>query len=144
MITGLDHAAVPIEAVDEMLAFYSGLGCTVKEEYFGLLYSVYFGNNKLNFHVPQLWQDENMTLRGQKALPGSGDFCFVWEGSAEALNTMLSDLGAQIEEGPVERTGGREQGALGMSVYTRDPDQNLLEFIIYQVPVGAAGGESDG
>ncbi len=131
MISGLDHAAAPIEAVDEMLAFYRALGCTIEEEYFGLLYSVYFGNNKLNFHVPQLWQDENMTLRGQTALPGSGDFCFVWDGTVEDLKQLLAGLGAEIEEGPVERTGGRQQGALGMSVYTRDPDRNLLEFIVY-------------
>ena len=73
-----------------------------------------------------------MTLRGRKAVPGSGDFCFVWEGSQEELTALLSELGAEVEEGPVERTGGREQGALGMSVYTRDPDQNLLEFIVYE------------
>ena len=93
---------------------------------------MYFGDNKLNFHVPQLWQDENMALRGRKALPGSGDFCFVWDGSERDLNQLLTGLGAEIEEGPVERTGGRQQGALGMSVYTRDPDQNLLEFIVYR------------
>lgn len=131
MISGLDHAAAPIEKVDEMLAFYRGLGFTIKEEYSGLLYSVYVGNNKLNFHVPELWQDSNMTLRGRQAVPGSGDFCFVWDGAQEDLLSLLASLGAGIEEGPVERTGGRSQGALGTSVYTRDPDQNLLEFIIY-------------
>jgi catechol 2,3-dioxygenase-like lactoylglutathione lyase family enzyme len=131
MITGLDHVAVPLKSVDEMLTFYRSLGFTVKEEYFGLLYSVYVGDNKLNFHVPQLWQDENMTLRGRQAVPGSGDFCFVWEGTEAGLLSLLDGLGAGIEEGPVERTGGRSQGAIGMSVYTRDPDQNLLEFIIY-------------
>jgi catechol 2,3-dioxygenase-like lactoylglutathione lyase family enzyme len=45
---------------------------------------------------------------------------------------MLSAAGAQIEEGPVERDGGRDGGrAKGSSYYTRDPDGNLLEFIIY-------------
>jgi catechol 2,3-dioxygenase-like lactoylglutathione lyase family enzyme len=40
--------------------------------------------------------------------------------------------GAEIIEGPVQREGGRDRGtAIGTSVYVRDPDRNLLEFIIY-------------
>lgn len=43
---------------------------------------------------------------------------------------------APIEEGPVERVGGRNEGrAVGRSIYTRDPDDNLLEFIVYDVAV---------
>jgi hypothetical protein len=34
--------------------------------------------------------------------------------------------------GPAERLGGRCFGsATGKSYYVRDPDQNLLEFIVY-------------
>jgi len=42
---------------------------------------------------------------------------------------LLDTVHAQIEEGPVTRNGGRR--ADGTSVYTRDPDGNLLEFISY-------------
>jgi hypothetical protein len=35
-----------------------------------------------------------------------------------------------VEEGPVPRQGGRK--ADGSSTYIRDPDGNLLEFVIYQ------------
>ena len=42
---------------------------------------------------------------------------------------MLARANAQIETGPVDRAGGRQK--TGSSVYTRDPDGNLLEFIIY-------------
>jgi len=42
---------------------------------------------------------------------------------------MLDGAGAKIEEGPVARQGGRRRSA--SSVYTRDPDGNLLEFINY-------------
>ena len=66
------------------------------------------------------------------ALPGSGDFCFVWSGTLEELRSVLSKVGSEIEAGPVELVGGRNFGrARGTSVYTRDPDQNLLEFILY-------------
>ena len=69
----------------------------------------------------------------RSAQPGCGDFCFVWSGSLDELRRMLRDAGAPVEEGPVERVGGRDAGrAKGTSLYTRDPDRNLLEFIVYE------------
>jgi len=131
MIQALDHVAVPMEAVDEMLKFYTGLGCNIKEEYSGLLYAVYFGDNKINFHTPEIWKSGEFTLRGLSSVPGCGDFCFVWAGSEESLYSVLNELGVKIEEGPVERIGGKNGGIIGTSLYIRDPDFNLLEFIIY-------------
>ena len=50
---------------------------------------------------------------------------------AEILD-RLQAAGAPIELGPVQRVGGRDGGhATGNSVYTRDPDNNLLEFMLY-------------
>ena len=64
-------------------------------------------------------------------------FCFVWEGSVETLRKVLDQAGAKIIEGPIERQGGRDGGrAKGTSLYVRDPDSNLLEFMIY--PEGAS------
>ena len=62
-------------------------------------------------------------------MPPCGDLCFVWEGSEASLNERLSDAGATVIEGPVAREGGRRTAA--SSVYVRDPDGNLLEFMIY-------------
>jgi catechol 2,3-dioxygenase-like lactoylglutathione lyase family enzyme len=45
------------------------------------------------------------------------------------LSARLDQAKAEIIEGPVERQGGRQTS--GTSVYLRDPDGNLLEFIIY-------------
>ena len=131
MIKAFDHVAVPMESADQMMHFYAKLGCKVTEEYPGYIYSVYFGDNKINFHMPVIWKAKDFTLRGKSALPGCGDFCFVWEGAQQKLLDILNELGAEVEEGPVERTGGRAGGTQGTSVYTRDPDFNLLEFIIY-------------
>ena len=53
-------------------------------------------------------------------------------GSMDSLRVKLAEAGAALEEGPVERIGGRNAGrATGTSLYTRDPDRNLLEFIVY-------------
>jgi hypothetical protein len=44
----------------------------------------------------------------------------------------LRILSISILEGPVERKGGHMLGDMtGISVYIRDPDNNLLEFMVY-------------
>ncbi|HEY3825453.1 MAG TPA: hypothetical protein VGL82_12895 [Bryobacteraceae bacterium] len=53
----------------------------------------------------------------------------MWDGTPEALKTWLDRGGAKIIEGPVVRQGGRRKAS--SSVYVRDPDGNLLEFMIY-------------
>jgi catechol 2,3-dioxygenase-like lactoylglutathione lyase family enzyme len=129
-IESFDHVAIPIQNTAAMLAFYRALGCGVIErEHF---YSVHFGDQKINFHAPERWRSGRFTLRGPTAVPGCGDFCFVWEGSAESLRAVLDQAGATVIEGPVERVGGRTNGRdKGTSFYVRDPDSNLLEFMIY-------------
>jgi catechol 2,3-dioxygenase-like lactoylglutathione lyase family enzyme len=108
------------------IAFYRALGLEVKENEY--LVQVYIGNQMINFHRPEVWQRE-FALRAPAAKPPCGDLCFVWAGPAEGLTQLLDRAGAQVEEGPVEREGGRQ--SVGSSVYVRDPDGNLLEFLSY-------------
>jgi catechol 2,3-dioxygenase-like lactoylglutathione lyase family enzyme len=126
-VRGFDHVALPMQNTDAMLAFYRGLGFDVAES--AAACSVYIGDQMINFHRPATWQRESFTLRAPAAKPPCGDLCFVWDGTAEALKAMLDRAGAKIIEGPVARQGGRRKAA--SSVYIRDPDGNLLEFIIY-------------
>jgi catechol 2,3-dioxygenase-like lactoylglutathione lyase family enzyme len=129
-IKSFDHVAIPIQNTDAMLSFYKALGFGVQDR--GQAYSVHFGDNKINFHSPEKWQSEKFILRGPTAKPGCGDFCFVWEGTAESAKALIEQAGAKIIEGPVQRQGGRDKGrANGTSYYFRDPDSNLLEFMIY-------------
>ena len=133
-ISGLDHVAVPIENVDAMLAFYTALGFSVRTFNANTLpvHAVMLGETRLNFHEPKTWRSADFP-RGPCAVPGCGDFCFVWNGTIESALDLVEAVGAQIELGPVERTGARRQSrALGDSIYFRDPDQNLLEFIVYR------------
>jgi catechol 2,3-dioxygenase-like lactoylglutathione lyase family enzyme len=126
-VAGFDHVALPIQNVDAMIAFYRALGFPMNEG--STAVSVYIGPNMINFHRPAHWQDASFTLRAPAAKPPCGDLCFVWDGNASQLKAWLDGAGAKVIEGPVPRQGGRRKGA--SSVYVRDPDGNLLEFMIY-------------
>ncbi|MCY3885112.1 MAG: hypothetical protein OXG24_09405 [Gammaproteobacteria bacterium] len=131
-IESIDHVALPIQKVDEVLSFYESVGFRIDTSFAPRLYSAHVGQQKINFHHPSLWKNSNFTLRGPMAKPGGGDLCFVWSGTANALERKLHSLSILTIEGPVERMGGRSFGSvMGKSYYVRDPDQNLIEFIIY-------------
>ena len=136
-VASFDHASIPIGDPDAMIEFYRrlGFGIVGEQEWRSgesPIFAFTFGDSKINCHGPELWQRDSFTLRGPTAMPGCGDFCFVWKGGSEALEQMLATADAPIEAGPVEREGGRGGGrTIGTSTYTRDPDGNLLEFIIY-------------
>lgn len=132
-IAGLDHVALPTERAEEMIRFYGLLGFVVPdiETWRGseqVFFSVHFGAQKINFHAPPLWRDANFDLRGPASRPGCGDLCFVWDGGSEDLRERLASAGAEVIAGPVEVRGARGKGT---SLYVRDPDANLLEFIVY-------------
>ncbi len=136
-VAGFDHAAAPAGDPEAIIAFYRALGFDIAGEErwrsgeFPAFY-VAAGDQKINFHAPELWQNREFTLKGPTAVPGCGDFCFVWDGTiAEAVDAIAA-AGGELIEGPVSREGGRGGGMTeGTSVYTRDPDGNLVEFIVY-------------
>lgn len=135
-IAAFDHVALPTRRPEEIIRFYGRLGFRVPdpEEWRRSelpFFAVHFGAQKINFHAPALWQSPDFTLRGPAAAPGCGDLCFVWEGGADALRELLESAGAKVVAGPVELRGARGHGR---SVYVRDPDENLLEFIVYPEP----------
>lgn len=136
-VASIDHAAIPTGQPEAMMRFYRALGFeTPDPETWAARpqrsFSMVCGNTKINVHAPQLWLNPGFTLRALGAQPGCGDFCFVWAGSVADLQATLAGVGAVIEEGPVERVGGRNRGRdRGTSIYTRDPDRNLVEFIVY-------------
>lgn len=129
-ITSFDHVAVPMQNTEAMIAFYRALGLHVMET--DRRVSVHFGDQKINFHRPSSWQRASAaSLRAPAATPPCGDFCFVWSGSEESLTAALDRAGAEVI-GSGLRDGGRALGTVrGMSRYVRDPDGNLLEFMIY-------------
>ena len=126
-VRGFDHVALPMQNTEAMLAFYRALGLQIRETASAI--SVYVGDQMINFHRPTLWQDAKFTLRAPAAKPPCGDVCFVWDGTPASLEATLDRAGVKVVEGPAGRQGGRRK--TGSSVYVRDPDGNLLEFMIY-------------
>jgi catechol 2,3-dioxygenase-like lactoylglutathione lyase family enzyme len=77
-------------------------------------------------HGPGL--DVGPLVANKPVEPGGSDLCLVWPGTVEELTAHLAARGVAAEAGPVTRHGGR---GTGTSVYFRDPDGSLLEFICY-------------
>ena len=137
-VLGFDHVALPAKDPEALIDFYKKLGFgTIHEAEWRAgdypLFAIQIGENaKLNFHGPALWQDPEFDAKGPSALPGCGDICFVFDGSIEEAKALIEGAGAEIAYGPFDQPGGGDRGRrLGTSVYTRDPDGNLIEFMTY-------------
>jgi catechol 2,3-dioxygenase-like lactoylglutathione lyase family enzyme len=52
----------------------------------------------------------------------------TWGGNLDGLLDHLVRMDVAVLTGPVPRYGAR---GLGQSVYVRDPDGSLIEFIVY-------------
>jgi len=84
------------------------------------------GDTQLNVHGPGFMPNENVARLAVQA--GNSDVCFVWDGPIDEAIAHLARHAVEVETGPVERFGARGHGT---SVYFRDPDGSLLEFISY-------------
>lgn len=133
--TGIDHIAMPTANADRLIAFYKKLGFPINNEEewrsgAARTFSIQVGDSRINVHP----EGHTASLRGPTATPGCADICFVWDGTVQECQQMLQDAGVEVIQGPVQRAGGRGRGTTpSLSLYLRDPDQNLLEFMTYQV-----------
>jgi catechol 2,3-dioxygenase-like lactoylglutathione lyase family enzyme len=120
----LDHCVIHVSDWERSNAFYRDvLGAKLVPARSGWSYR--FAVEQLNAHGPGVDAAPVARLPVQ---PGNSDLCFEWPGPIGEAREHLEQNGVEIELGPVERFGAR--GA-GTSLYFRDPDGSLLEFISY-------------
>jgi catechol 2,3-dioxygenase-like lactoylglutathione lyase family enzyme len=118
-LRSLDHLVLTVADIDISTRFYEqvlGMEHRVSSEG---RHALHFGSQKINLH-----QKEH-TFEPKAALPtpGSADLCFLTDLSERVLAHLKQNKLEPIE-GPVSRQGARSRL---LSIYLRDPDNNLIE-----------------
>jgi catechol 2,3-dioxygenase-like lactoylglutathione lyase family enzyme len=120
----LDHCVVAVSDWERSNAFYRDVvGAELVPRGDGWVYRL--GEQQLNVHGPGVHREP---VASTPVTPGNSDLCFRWDGTVEEAVAHLERCGVAVELGPVPRAGARGDGT---SVYFRDPDGSLLEFMTY-------------
>ncbi|MEM7215095.1 MAG: VOC family protein [Pseudomonadota bacterium] len=119
-IERIDHFVLTVANVEETCRFYERTLGMVPETFGENRKALKFGNQKINLHEV----GKEFEPKAKRPTPGSGDFCLISKTPVEELVVHLRELGVEIEDGPLARTGAT--GSL-VSIYFRDLDMNLVE-----------------
>jgi catechol 2,3-dioxygenase-like lactoylglutathione lyase family enzyme len=123
-IDRLDHLVLTVRDVEATCAFYERVMRMQSVTFAGGRRALTFGNQKLNLHPA----DVLIAPHAARPTPGSADLCFITTTPIDDVVVHLRSLGVVIEDGPVRRTGAT--GPI-VSIYFRDPDDNLIEVAEY-------------
>ncbi len=128
--TRLDHCVIHVSDWGRSNSFYADvMGAELVQRPTGWAYR--FGDKQLNVHGPGVQPAEVARLPVQ---PGNSDLCFEWQGPIEGAIAHLNAHGIAVERGPMQRFGAKGPGT---SVYFRDPDGSLMEFMSYSSVIPA-------
>lgn len=119
-IDSLDHLVLTVKDINSTAAFYRRvLGMEVVSFGDGRT-ALAFGAQKINLHA----QGQEFEPNAGQPTPGAADLCFLTSVPLPEVVSHLGACGVTVIAGPVARSGAT--GPI-MSVYLRDPDQNLIE-----------------
>ncbi len=121
-VQSIDHVVLTVKDVDVTAEFYQrvlgmeliSFGVNNERKALG------FGQQKINLHA----LDHEYEPKAARPAGGSMDICLITKTPIVKVIAHLQSIGVFIEQGPVNRTGAA--GPI-LSVYIRDPDQNLIE-----------------
>ena len=124
-VSHLDHLVLTVKNVATTVKFYQSILAMEKFSFGNDRVALVFGNQKINLH--QLGNEFEPNAANARC--GSADLCFILKTSIDDAISHLTSCGVEIIDGPVSRSG-----AMGpiISVYFRDPDQNLIEVSTYE------------
>ena len=123
-IDRLDHLVLTVADIDATVAFYTRVLGMEAVTFGAGRTALAFGRSKINLHRA----GHEFEPKASRPTPGSADLCLIAAGPLEQVIEDLAAHGIPVEQGPVERTGAT--GPI-LSVYFRDPDQNLIEVSTY-------------
>ena len=124
MISHIDHLVLTVRSLEQTCSFYQRVLKFERRDTSGRPTALCFGSCKLNVHEV----GHTFEPKAEMPTPGAGDFCLITLESIDVVVAHLHSEKVLIEEGPVRRIGA--QGEM-ISVYFRDPDQNLIEVSQY-------------
>lgn len=124
-VSHLDHLVLTVRDIEKTVQFYRAALGMERVSFGGNRVALTYGNQKINLH--QLGNE--FEPKAGQVQAGSADLCFILRTSISNAQAHLSNCGIEIIDGPVNRTGAT--GSI-VSLYFRDPDQNLIEVSNYE------------
>jgi catechol 2,3-dioxygenase-like lactoylglutathione lyase family enzyme len=123
-VSHLDHLVLTVEDIEATVSFYTRVLGMAATTFGGGRTALVFGSSKINLHQA----GHEFEPKAAVPTPGSADLCLIVDDDLDSVQAQLAAAGVAVEVGPVKRTG-----AVGemISVYIRDPDQNLIELSNY-------------
>lgn len=119
-IESLDHLVLTVRDIETSIAFYETVLGMRRETFGEGRVSLHYGRQKINLHP----HPTPIDLIAETAMPGTADLCFISSTPIEQIVAHLKANDVAIISGPTQQTGA--EGPI-LSVYFRDPDNNLIE-----------------
>lgn len=121
---GIDHIVLTVKSIEKTIGFYCGILGLTEVTFGDRRKAILCGSQKINLHEV----GKEFEPKAHHPTPGSADICLITNTPVIEMQKILSSHKIPILEGPVSRTGAK--GKI-LSLYVRDPDQNLVEISNY-------------